>query len=102
MSCMRYNLKRILLWSGFAVAILGCKKKDKVFDDPYAGAKAPLGIKLSTDPPSPGTGGAGSVVTFKASGLLPYKDSLHFYLNNEPAEVVSVDEGSIQVKVPPT
>lgn len=80
--------------------MFGCKDKDKAGQDPYAGGKLPLGIKMSTDLPSPESGDPGSVVTFKATGLLPYKDSLSFTLNNEPAQIVSVDSTSIKVKVP--
>jgi len=84
------------------MVLLGsCKNnKDKVYDDPYAGGKPALGVKMSPDLPSPRLGDPGTVVTFKATGLLPYKSTLKFFINSEPAEVVAVDSVSIQVKVP--
>ncbi|WP_344981479.1 DUF5008 domain-containing protein [Compostibacter hankyongensis] len=82
--------------------IWGCRKDKQQFEDPYGGGKPPLGIQLSTDLPSPATGGIGTMVTFRATGLSHYKDSLHFYLNGETADVMQVDSGSIKVKVPET
>lgn len=95
-------------WSGimlsfiFSIAISGCQKEEQKFDNPYAGGKQPLGINVSIDPPSPASGETGSTVTFKATGLLPYKDSLRFYLNSEKCQVVGMDSNSIKVKVPET
>jgi len=94
------HLKEALLAGAFCLALFGCKTKDKVYDDPYAGGRIPLGIKMSTDLPSPEVGSPGSTVTYKVTGLLPYKDSLTFYLNNEPAQILAVDSTSIKVKVP--
>lgn len=91
----------ILLLSGIcAVLLAGCSTKDKVYDDPYAGGKPDLGIRMSSDLPSPRLGDPGTTVTFKATGLLPYKSVLKFFLNGEAAEIVSMDSSSIAVKVP--
>ncbi|TAN20216.1 MAG: DUF5008 domain-containing protein [Chitinophagaceae bacterium] len=97
-----YNKSR--KWVCFALILgimMGCRKKNDVFPDPYAGAKQALGIQMSTDPPSPADGSYGSTVYFKATGLMHYKDSLHFFLNSVEAPIVSVDSGGIKVKVPP-
>lgn len=82
--------------------LVNCRKDSQVFDNPYAGGRQQLGVKLSTDPPDPVEAAPGTVVTFKATGLVPYKDSLRFTFNAERAEVVSVDTTGIKVKVPVT
>lgn len=82
--------------------LAGCKKDNQTFDNPYAGGKSPLGVQLSTDPPTPAEGAPGTVVTFKATGLARYKDSLTFTFNGEKAELVAVDTAGIKVKIPAT
>lgn len=93
-------------YMGMAVIAFGvfmaCKKEDKSFPDPYAGGRQPLGVSLSTDPPSPVDGAPGTVIRFKASGLIPHRDSISFNFNSEAGEIVSVDSTGIQVKVPAT
>ncbi|OMP80345.1 DUF5008 domain-containing protein [[Flexibacter] sp. ATCC 35208] len=85
-----------------SIALIACSKKDKVYPDPYAGGRAPLGVTLSTDAPAPSEAAVGTVITFKGSGLLPHKDSIHFNFNGEAGEIVAVDSTGIQVKVPAT
>lgn len=94
------NRKRILLIFLGATLLMNCKKENKVFDDPYAGGRPSLGVQLSTDPPVPQEAAPGGVIAFKATGLMPYKDSLHFTFNGERAEIVTVDTAGIKVKVP--
>ncbi|HEY9258425.1 DUF5008 domain-containing protein [Chitinophaga sp.] len=96
-----YKYRNVLFLSGMCALLFNsCTKKDKVYDDPYAGGKPALGIQLSTDLPSPRLGDPGTTVTYKATGLLPFKSSLQFFLNGELAQIVSIDSNSIQVKVP--
>ncbi|MBP1652833.1 MAG: hypothetical protein H6Q26_2990, partial [Bacteroidetes bacterium] len=85
-----------------SIALIACSKKDKVYPDPYAGGRAPLGVTLSTDAPAPSEAAVGTVITFKGSGLLSHKDSIHFNFNGEAGEIVAVDSTGIQVKVPAT
>ncbi|WPQ65235.1 DUF5008 domain-containing protein [Chitinophaga sancti] len=85
-----------------SIALSACSKKDKVYPDPYAGGRAPLGVTLSTDAPAPSEATVGTVITFKGKGLLPHKDSIHFNFNGEAGEIVAVDTTGIQVKVPAT
>lgn len=101
MRCMQKYYNALLL-SGLCMMLLGsCKNnKEKVYDDPYAGGKPALGIRMSTDFPAPRLGDPGSTVTFKATGLMPYKSDLKFFINSELAEVVAVDSSGIKVKVP--
>jgi len=81
--------------------ITGCKKQEDLGADPYGDGKAPLGITISqTAPPTPAEGIVGTMVTVKATGLLPYKDQLSFMFNGEKAQVVSVTATEITVKVP--
>ncbi len=84
------------------VLILGCQKGIEHFDNPYAGGKQALGIHFSTDLPTPESGDIGSTVTFKATGLSPFKDSLTFFLNGEKCQIVSIDSNSIKVKISET
>jgi len=80
-----------------------CKKGTTLYNDPYAGAKPPLGIL--TDPqqiPVPASGIAGTQVTIKATGLLPYKDQLTFLFNGQKATINSVTANDITVTVPAT
>lgn len=85
----------------FAIAIQGCKKEEELFEDPYADAKQSLGIKISeTELPTPSSGIAGTEVTFKITGVLPYKDKLSFMFNGEKGEVTEVTATTIKVKVP--
>lgn len=100
MDIIQHKWRKILLFGIVSLAFFGCKKEDGNFDDPYAGGREPLGIHLSTDPPSIESGSVGDQVTFKATGLTPYKDSIHFYLNNEEATITKVDSASVSVKVP--
>lgn len=98
------KMKKIYL-AGLGIGLLmagmaGCKKDDKNYPDPYAGGREMLGIQFSTDLPSPGSGSLGSEVYFKANGLMPYKDSLSFYLNSVPAKVLSMDSGGVKIEVP--
>lgn len=84
-----------------AFSFQGCKKADEELPDPYADAKAPLGVAISqTDIPVPAIGLVGTTVTVKAAGFDKYKDQLSFMFNGEKAEVVSVSATEIKVKVP--
>lgn len=96
-----YKYRNVLFLSGMCALLFNsCTKKDKVYDDPYAGGKPALGIQLSTDFPSPRLGDPGTTVTYKGTGLLPFKSTLQFFLNGELAQILSVDSSGIQVKVP--
>ena len=92
-------MKKVLF---FLFLIIACRKDDKVYDDPYAGGKKPLGVMMSTDLPSPSEATPGVTILFKGKGLVPHKDSIHFNFNGEPGEIISVDSTGVQVKVPAT
>lgn len=101
-----------LKYTGLLIVAAGllfgsCKKQTTVFDNPYAGGKAALGIV--TDPqqiPVPETGAPGTEVTITATGLMPYKDQLlsgtgaNFLFNGNKAVVKEVTDKGIKVVVP--
>ncbi|WP_316824467.1 DUF5008 domain-containing protein [Pedobacter miscanthi] len=85
----------------FALVIQGCKKEEELGEEPYGVGKEPLGVGISqTLLPVPSEGIVGTTVVVKATGLMPYKDQLTFMFNGEKAQVVSVTESDITVKVP--
>lgn len=99
MQLFRQNIWLLLL--SLAI-VIGCKKDEgSVFPDPYAGGKPPLGVKFSDELPNPSQGSSGDLVTFKVTGLMAYKDSLHFFLSGQEAQIVSISDAAITVKVPP-
>ncbi|WP_276088522.1 DUF5008 domain-containing protein [Pedobacter sp. JY14-1] len=95
---IKYTGLLVVLMAG----LLGsCKQSEDVFDDPYAGGTPPLGIVIDKQQvPSPASGNAGTEVTIKAKGLMPYKDKLKFLFNGQEAQVVSVTDAEVKVKVP--
>lgn len=91
----------IILLALSAIAFQSCKKEQTNFPDPYGGGKEPLGVDLNRAVlPVPAVGKAGTVVTFKATGLVPFKDKIKFLFNGELATVVSISATEIKVKVP--
>ena len=84
-----------------AILISSCKEKESVFEDPYKGGVAPLGISINPQQlPVPASGMAGTTVTITAKGLMPHKVKLNFLFNGEKAEIVEITESGIKVKVP--
>jgi hypothetical protein len=63
------------------VGYSSCKKTTELVEDPYAGGKQALGIRISNALPKPTSGSVGTQVVYTVSGLLPYKDKLKCYLN---------------------
>ncbi|WP_449435290.1 DUF5008 domain-containing protein [Pedobacter steynii] len=91
------SLSMILVTALFS----GCKEKEASFEDPYQGGIAPLGIKIDRQQiPVPAVGMAGTVITFKATGLVPHKDKIQFLFNGEKAEIVEITDAGIKAKVP--
>ena len=84
-----------------ALFISSCKQKDIVFEDPYKGGIAPLGIIVNPQQvPVPALGIAGTTVSIAATGLVQHKEKLNFLFNGEKAEILEVTETGIKVKVP--
>ncbi|PSL46249.1 beta-propeller uncharacterized protein DUF5122 [Chitinophaga niastensis] len=98
MQLLKYKISLLLL---ILVIVAGCgKNNEKVYPNPYAGGRSPLGVKFSEELPAPSQGSAGDKVTFKVTGLLPYKDSIHFFMSEQEAKVVAVTDGTITIIVP--
>jgi len=95
-------MKMILRAALVMIVMIAACKKEKAYDDPYAGGRDPLGVQLSTEIPAPSEAAPGTVITFKGKGLLKHKDAISFNFNGEPGEITQVDSSGIQVKVPAT
>ncbi|AYL95074.1 DUF5008 domain-containing protein [Mucilaginibacter celer] len=96
------RLNYIIMLVLLALGIEACKKDKTIYSEPYGEGKPPLGVTLSRDAvPVPAVGGVGTEVTFKATGLVAYKDKIKFMFNGEPGQVTEVTESTIKVKVPP-
>jgi hypothetical protein len=87
-----------------AAMIGGCKgTEDEVFNDPYEGGKAGLGIVVNQQQVTvPAEGVAGTEVRIKAAGLEAHHKtgSLQFLFNGEKAEIKAVDAEGITAIVP--
>jgi hypothetical protein len=94
------NLKCYLLSMTLLLLLFSCKKSETLKDDPYAGGKAALGIKVSNVAPKPASGSIGAEVVYQVSGLLNYKEKLKCYLNETEVQVIEVTDSNIKVKVP--
>lgn len=96
------NLKYLYTLITISALILhACKEDEDVFEDPYSGGKAPLGVTISRDQvPSPSHGMEGAEVTIQARGLVEYKDQIVFMFNGQEAQVTEVTDSHIKVKVP--
>ena len=78
-----------------------CKEEKTVYENPYDGGKEPLGIVTNPQQiPVPEFGPAGTEVTIAATGLLKHKDKLGFQFNGQDAQIISVTDAGIVVKVP--
>jgi hypothetical protein len=96
------KIRYIIILAMAALVIQSCKKTKETFEAPYGDGKPPLGVSLSRDAlPSPSSGAVGAEITFKATGLLPYKDKLKFMFNGEEGQITEVTATGIKVKVPP-
>ncbi len=97
-----------LKYTGLLLVVAGmlmgsCKKQTTVFNDPYAGGKAALGISVNAQQlPVPAEGLAGTEVTISVTGAKTHYDKkvLKFLFNGQEAQIVNVTESNIIVKVP--
>ncbi|WP_160718034.1 DUF5008 domain-containing protein [Chitinophaga solisilvae] len=95
---MLKNTIGLLLLSCIITA--GCNKKEDVYPDPYAGAKKNAPVQFSDELPTPQRGSAGDQVTFKVTGLLPFKGTARFYMSGKEAQIISITDKTVTVKVP--
>ncbi|WP_099366106.1 DUF5008 domain-containing protein [Sphingobacterium sp. 1.A.4] len=84
-----------------ALALSSCNKEVEFFSEPYPEGKENLLVKMDrTLKTSPEFGAPGTEVTIKVTGLEAYKDKAIFNFNGEKAEIVSINDEQIVVKVP--
>ena len=100
------------VWTGWMLLLLilkimtGCDSSDGIGEDPYAGGKAPLGIKLRNVTPIPETAAPEDTVIFGAQGVLAWCDpeagryDFEFYLADEKLEILTANDTSITVVIP--
>ncbi|WP_316817222.1 DUF5008 domain-containing protein [Pedobacter nyackensis] len=81
-------------------SLTACKKDTYVGKDPYGDAKPQLDLKVNTLTASPVEGAIASTVTLSGSGFLKYKTDLKVQFNGEQAEILSVTDTEVKVKVP--
>lgn len=97
------NLKNgsiIITLFSYLFILSSCDKNEVTLEDPYAGGKEPFGIKLDSELPNPSSGRPGTITTFKAQGLLNWQGQFDFLINNEIAEIQTITDSTITVKVP--
>lgn len=85
--------------SCLAVFFPSCKKAPLEPVEVYPNPPDAL-VKFLDGAPSPAIGSEGSVVTYKVNGLKGKEGQFKFFINQTEAEVVSVDENEVKVKVP--
>lgn len=95
------KLFKCTLFAFILFGFLSCSKDAEFHTEPYGEGKPALGIKLDrTQKPSPELGAPGTQVKIKVSGLAEYKDKAIFTFNGQPAEIVSITDSEVTVKVP--
>lgn len=82
--------------------MVSCSKKESIRTDLYEKGESALGIKFSDALPVPAQGAPGSETVYKVRGLLPFKDRIKCFMNEEAAAVVAVTDSTIRLKVPET
>ena len=82
-----------------AACISACNKTKIDPVDPYPEPPRPL-VKFLDGAPTPATGTEGSIVTFNVNGLKGNEGKFKFFINQTEAEIVSVEENAVKVKVP--
>src|SRR5690606_34935032 len=85
----------------FSSGVISCKK-NVVSEDPLYPASPKGLISFEDAPPVPSVVAEGSIVTVKVNGLEGKEDQFRFYINQTPAEVVSVTADEVQIKIPIT
>ncbi|WP_159523651.1 DUF5124 domain-containing protein [Sunxiuqinia indica] len=96
----------IMLPMLFAFFLIACEGTGGLAEDPYAGGKEPLGIKLLDEPPVPDSGIPGTEVVFRAKGLSKYSNpatgeyKFEFFINDEKTEIINATDTTLTVLIP--
>ena len=82
------------------ISVLSCNKEETFFSEPYEDGASPLDINIDISAkPNPEVGEPGTTVTFKVSGMQKY-DHAKFRFNGREAEILSISDTEVTVKVP--
>lgn len=90
----------IVLLVGVIFQLQSCRKEQEIGVNPYAGAKEPLGIVFTTSKSSPEAGLPGELITLNVTGLLKYDKQFKIYLNDVEAEVITLTENTVDIRIP--
>lgn len=80
--------------------LTACAKKEIIGVDPYAGGRETLGVKFTSAYASPENGVPGDEVLVNVTGLKAWEDKFDIFINDEKAEIVSLTDSTIKIKVP--
>lgn len=95
-----FSIKYGLCAAFACMSLFSCtKEKNIIHGGIYEDGPKPL-VQFQDVQPQPEDGKVGTDVTFSVTGLGDKKDKFTFYLNQVPAEVTSVSDSTITVKVP--
>lgn len=103
-----YKMANILCLIICALGMAGCNvdEEDSIKEDPYAGGREPLEVKLLSEKPSPESAGPKEKVTFRAAGLAKYcheEDGtfdFDFYISDEICRIENVTDSTLTIIVP--
>lgn len=102
------KVTNVVCWVVCALFMAGCNvdEEDSIKEDPYAGGREPLEVKLLSEKPSPESAGPKEKVTFQAAGLAKYcheEDGTYdfdFYISDERCKIESATDSTLTVIVP--
>lgn len=100
MNIMKLKRTGVLTFAMFCISmtLFSCKENDIIGESPYSKGPQPL-VHFKDARPVPEEGKTGEEVTFAVTGLKESADYT-FYLNQTEAEVVSVTDTTVTIKVP--
>lgn len=103
-----YKVANMICGVACILSMAGCNadEEDSIKEDPYAGGREPLEVKLLSEKPSPESAGPKEKVTFQAAGLVKYCHEengtydFDFYISDEICKIESVTDSTLTVIVP--
>lgn len=91
----------------FSLASLtSCNDDNVIGENPYAGGREPISVKLLDKNPNPASAAASEEVTFYAAGLAKYchpeenRYDFDFYISDEKAQVLNANDSLVTIRVP--
>lgn len=103
-----HKTTNIVCWVVCILIMAGCNvdEEDSIKEDPYAGGREPLAVKLLSEAPSPESAGPKEKVTFRVSGLAKYTHEedgtfdFDFYISDEICQIESATDSTLTIIVP--